>query len=80
MAARPTGVPDAFYPLTLPLTIDPVAMSATITAGGRGPKGVGIGRFFLFGGAAIAGLIGSAAVGRLFSGIQGSSFPAKQRP
>jgi hypothetical protein len=72
-------VPDAFYPLTLSLTIDPVAISAAITAGGRGPKGVGIGPFLLFGGAAIAGLIGSAAVGRLFIGIQGSSFPAKQK-
>jgi multiple antibiotic resistance protein len=56
--ARPIGPNDAFYPLTMPLTIGPGSMSVAITLGSQRPKGItdfvslaGIG------GGAIAGLL-----------------------
>jgi multiple antibiotic resistance protein len=57
-AAVPFAVPEAFYPLTMPLTIDPGAISVAITVGSHRPKGIGIERFLLLSSAAMVGLIG----------------------
>lgn len=53
----PSTAPEAFYPLTMPLTVDPGSISVAITIGSHGPGGVGIERLLLLGGAATAGLI-----------------------
>jgi multiple antibiotic resistance protein len=56
--ARQSITPEAFYPLTMPLTIDPGALSVSITVGSHHPKSINIEHLFLLGGAAIAGLVG----------------------
>jgi len=56
--APPVGPTDAFYPLTMPLTIGPGSMSVAITLGSQRPKGFeGFAHLALLGGAAIAGLL-----------------------
>jgi len=53
--AAPT---DAFYPLTMPLTIGPGSISVAITLGSQRPKGmVHLAQLAEIGGAAIAGLV-----------------------
>ena len=37
-ASRATGLPDAFYPLTMPLTVGPGSISVAITIGSRKPE------------------------------------------
>ena len=54
-------VPDAFYPLTMPLTVGPGSMSVAITLGSQRPKLLDLPHLLLLGGAAIAGLIAIAA-------------------
>lgn len=56
--ARQCTTPEAFYPLTMPLTIDPGALSVAITVGSHHPNVINIERLLLLGGAAVAGLIG----------------------
>jgi multiple antibiotic resistance protein len=57
--ARPL---EAFYPLTLPLTVGPGSISVAITLGSERPKGPDeIGRLALLGIGAVAGLIAVAA-------------------
>jgi multiple antibiotic resistance protein len=51
---------DAFYPLTMPLTVGPGSISVAITLGSQRPKEGGIAHLALLGGAAIAGLIAIA--------------------
>ena len=56
--AFPSTLPDAFYPLTLPLTVDPGAMSVAITIGSHHSKSADTEHLLLLGLAATAGLIG----------------------
>jgi len=51
---------DAFYPLTMPLTVGPGSISVAITLGSHRPEAGGLGHLALLGGAAIAGLIAVA--------------------
>lgn len=56
-AAKPITPSDAFYPLTMPLTVGPGSISVAITLGSQRPKtAAGIADLALLGGAAIAGL------------------------
>lgn len=58
---RPT---DAFYPLTMPLTVGPGSMSVAITLGSQRPKEADLahlGHFLIPAGAAVAGLMAIAA-------------------
>lgn len=53
---------DAFYPLTMPLTVGPGSISVAITLGSQRPRGAtGAADLALLGGAAVAGLIAIAA-------------------
>jgi multiple antibiotic resistance protein len=51
-------LPDAFYPLTMPLTVGPGSISVAITLGSQRPKVIGIEQLALLGGAAVAGILG----------------------
>lgn len=58
---RPVGPKDAFYPLTMPLTIGPGSMSVAITLGSQRPKGItDLYSLAGIGGGAIAGLLAVA--------------------
>ena len=60
-ASRPVGPGDAFYPLTMPLTIGPGSMSVAITLGSQRPKGItDLVSLAGIGGGAIAGLFAVA--------------------
>ena len=51
------GAEDAFYPLTMPLTVGPGSISVAITLGSRRPPSMqDLTHFLLLGGAAVAGL------------------------
>jgi multiple antibiotic resistance protein len=53
---------DAFYPLTMPLTVGPGSISVAITLGSQRPKGeADLAHLALLGSAAIAGLVAIAA-------------------
>jgi len=57
-AANTVQPTDAFYPLTMPLTIGPGSISVAITLGSQRPKGItNLAELASVGGAAIAGLI-----------------------
>ena len=59
---RPMKMADAFYPLTLPLTIGPGSLSVAITLGSRRPMSeIGLAHLALLGGAAILGLAAISA-------------------
>ena len=47
---------DAFYPLTMPLTVGPGSISVAITLGSQRPKAADLAHLALLGGAAVAGL------------------------
>ena len=58
----PTKPPDAFYPLTLPLTIGPGSIAVAITLGSQRPSPAGdLAHLALIGAAAVAGLIAISA-------------------
>lgn len=58
----PGGRVDAFYPLTMPLTVGPGSISVAITLGSQRPAAsAGLGELALLGGAAVAGLAAVAA-------------------
>jgi multiple antibiotic resistance protein len=59
-AARPPGSGDAFYPLTMPLTVGPGAISVAIAFGGQRPAGVS--DFAHLALIATGGLVGLAAI------------------
>lgn len=60
-ATRPITPTDAFYPLTMPLTVGPGSISVAITLGSQRPKMAHrIADLALLGGAAIAGLVAIA--------------------
>ncbi len=53
--------PDAFYPLTLPLTVGPGSITVAITLGSQRPQGAsGLGELALIAGGAVAGLVAIA--------------------
>jgi multiple antibiotic resistance protein len=59
-AASSTAPPDAFYPLTMPLTVGPGSMSVAITLGSQKPR-AGLEHIVLLGAAVVAGLFAIAA-------------------
>ena len=60
-AGRPPTPTDAFYPLTMPLTVGPGSISVAITLGSQRPRAADLPHVALLGGAAIAGLVAVAA-------------------
>jgi multiple antibiotic resistance protein len=50
-------IPDAFYPLTMPLTVGPGSISVAITLGSQRPKDFGWEQLVQFGSAAVIGII-----------------------
>ena len=56
-AQKPASVRDAFYPLTLPLTVGPGSIAVAITLGSQRPGAAGTAEIVLLGAAAIVGLI-----------------------
>lgn len=60
--ARPSAAPpDAFYPLTMPLTVGPGSISVAVALGSQRPISAYPGHLALLGAAAIAGLLAIAA-------------------
>ena len=57
----PATVPDAFYPLTMPLTVGPGSISVAITLGTQRPKFGGLSTLAQFGFGAIAGIVAIVA-------------------
>jgi len=58
---RPAASTDAFYPLTMPLTVGPGSISVAVTLGSQRPKeAAGLAHLALLGGAAVAGLVAIA--------------------
>ena len=55
-ADKSSKLPDAFYPLTMPLTVGPGSMSVAIALGSQRPKGADLSHLALLGGAAVAGI------------------------
>jgi len=53
----PSTIPDAFYPLTMPLTVGPGSISVAISLGSQRPKMGGLPAIAQFGCGAIAGII-----------------------
>ena len=60
-ASRPVGREDAFYPLTMPLTVGPGAISVAIALGTQRPKAADLSDLIFLGGAAIAALAAMGA-------------------
>ena len=58
---RPLTVRDAFYPLTMPLTVGPGSIAVAITLGSQRPAAADVASILLIGGAAIVGLAAIAA-------------------
>ncbi len=59
-SAVPRTVPDAFYPLTMPLTVGPGSISVAITLGSQRPKDAGLDQLMLSAGGAVAGALAIA--------------------
>ena len=53
-------LPDAFYPLTMPLTVGPGSMSVAITLGSQRPKTAGLEQLALLAAGAVAGTVAIA--------------------
>jgi multiple antibiotic resistance protein len=77
-ATRPVEPTDAFYPLTMPLTVGPGSISVAITLGSQRPKfAVGLADLAVLGGAAVAGIAAIAVTvyicyryaGRIVAGL-----------
>lgn len=58
---RPVSPGDAFYPLTMPLTVGPGSIAVAITLGSQRSRGDSLSRIALLGGAAVLGLAAIAA-------------------
>ena len=56
-SATLSAIPDAFYPLTMPLTIDPGVMSVAITVGSHHDRNINVEKFALLASAAVAGVL-----------------------
>lgn len=59
--SRPVGREDAFYPLTMPLTVGPGAISVAIALGTQRPRAANVYDLIFLGGAAIAALVAMGA-------------------
>ncbi len=59
-AHQPAPETDAFYPLTMPITVGPGSIAVAITLGGQRPRGVGLTHLAALGGAALAGVVAIA--------------------
>lgn len=57
----PSAVPDAFYPLSMPLTVGPGSISVAMTLGTQRPKVGGLPALAQFGCGAIAGIVAIVA-------------------
>jgi len=53
----PSPIPDAFYPLTMPLTVGPGSISVAITLGSQRPRGMDIAHMLQTSSAAIIGIL-----------------------
>src|SRR5262249_29078455 len=60
-ADRPVRPTDAFYPLTMPITVGPGSIAVAITIGSQRPRVADLSHIALLGGAALAGLAAIAA-------------------
>jgi multiple antibiotic resistance protein len=60
-AHKPVIPTDAFYPLTMPITVGPGSIAVAITLGSQRPRGVPVTQLAVLGCAAIAGVIATAA-------------------
>jgi multiple antibiotic resistance protein len=60
-ARMPASLNDAFYPLTLPLTVGPGSIAVAITLGSQRPGAAGPAEIILLGGAAVVGLVAIVA-------------------
>ena len=58
---KPTTPTDAFYPLTMPITVGPGSIAVAITLGSQRPAVESLSRLAVLGGAAVAGLVAIAA-------------------
>jgi multiple antibiotic resistance protein len=58
---KPVPPTDAFYPLTMPITVGPGSIAVAITLGSQRPRIAHLTYIALLGGAAIAGLVAIAA-------------------
>jgi multiple antibiotic resistance protein len=58
--AAGTEEPDAFYPLTLPLTVGPGSITVAITLGSQRPQSSGFADLALVAGGAVAGILAMA--------------------
>jgi len=58
---KPVTPTDAFYPLTMPITVGPGSIAVAITLGSQRPRVADLADIALLGGAAIAGLVAIAA-------------------
>ena len=56
----PLAPVDAFYPLTLPLTVGPGSISVAITLGSQRPPAPDVAHLAILAGAAVAGLVAIA--------------------
>jgi multiple antibiotic resistance protein len=59
-AAVPVAPVDAFYPLTMPLTVGPGSISVAITLGSQRPPAPDLAQLAILAGAAVAGLLAIA--------------------
>jgi multiple antibiotic resistance protein len=55
------GPSDAFYPLTMPLTVGPGSIAVAVTLGSQRPNAVDVPHLAIIGGAAIGGLLAISA-------------------
>ena len=58
---KPVTPTDAFYPLTMPITVGPGSIAVAITLGSQRPRVESLSRLAVLGGAAVAGIIAIAA-------------------
>src|SRR5271155_3021242 len=58
---KPLSLSEAFYPLTMPITVGPGSIAVAITLGSQRPRLASMSQLPLLGGAAIAGIIAIAA-------------------
>jgi multiple antibiotic resistance protein len=58
---NPVAPTDAFYPLTMPITVGPGSIAVAITLGSQRPRAADLTHVALLGSAAIAGLVAIAA-------------------
>jgi multiple antibiotic resistance protein len=54
------GAVDAFYPLTMPITVGPGSISVAVTLGSQRPHSAGLSELMLLGGGAVASLVAMA--------------------